>query len=83
MTECFELTERLELCADYADLTGRELPEYIRKLPLNRLREALRQARAGVVFGELKLPKLSKAAEDSSLQDWDRQDDKNGNAYGS
>jgi len=47
-------------------------------LPLNRLREALRQARTGVVFGE---PKQPKAAEDSSLADWDRQDDKNGNAY--
>ena len=57
MTECFELMERLELCADYADIAGRELPEHIRKLPLNRLREALRQARTGVVFGEPKLPK--------------------------
>jgi hypothetical protein len=80
MTECFEIAELLELCVEYVDLTGRELPEYIRHLPLDRLREALRQARTGVVFGELKLPK---AAEKSSLQDWDRQDDKNGNAYGS
>lgn len=78
MVECFDLMERLELCAEYSDLTGRELPEHIRKLPLNRLREALRQARTGVVFGE---PKQPKAAEDSSLADWDRQDDKNGNAY--
>jgi hypothetical protein len=70
--------ERLKLCAEYSDLTGRELPEHIRNLPLNRLREALRQARTGVVFGE---PKQPKAAEDCSLADWDRQDDKNGNAY--
>ena len=80
MTECFELTERLELCADYADLTGRDLPEHIRKLPLNRLREALRQARNGVVFGE---PKTPTPIESSSLVDWDNQDAKNGNAYGS
>ena len=80
MTECFELTERLELCADYADITGKELPEHIRKLPLNRLREALRQARSGIVFGE---PKPPKAAENSSLLEWDNQDAKNGNAYGS
>ena len=68
MTECFELTERLELCADYADITGKELPEHIR------------QARSGIVFGE---PKPPKAAENSSLLDWDNQDAKNGNAYGS
>lgn len=72
--------ERLELCADYADLTGRELPEHIRKLPLPLLREALRQARNGIVFGE---PKPPKAAENSSLLEWDNQDAKNGSAYGS
>ena len=81
MTECFELMERMKLCADYTDLTGRELPEHIRKLPLSRLREALRQAREdGVIFGE---PNTPAPAETSSLMDWDRQDDKNGNAYGS
>lgn len=81
MTECFELMERLELCADYTDLTGKELPEHIRKLPLGRLREALRQAREdGVVFGEPK-PPAAEALGDCSLMDIDRQDEKNGNAY--
>lgn len=73
-------TERLELCADYADIAGRELPEHIRKLPLDRVRLAICAARNGVVFGE---PKLPKAAENLSLMDWDNQDAKNGNAYGS
>lgn len=70
--------ERLQLCAEYADIAGRELPEHIRKLPLERLREALRQARNGVVFGE---PKPPTPFDGSSLMDWDRQDEKNGNAY--
>ena len=78
MAECFELVERFELCAEYADITGRELPEQIRNLPLNRLRGAIEQARSGVVFGE---PKPPKEEDTSSLMDWDRQDDKNGNAY--
>jgi hypothetical protein len=80
VTDYVLLNERIELLAEYREITGRELPAYIRKLPLNRLREALRQARSGVVFGE---PKQPKAAENSSLLDWDNQDAKNGNAYGS
>jgi hypothetical protein len=81
VAECFELMERLELCADYTDLTGKELPEHIRKLPLPRLREAVRQAKEhGIVFGE---PKTPAPCDNSSLMEWDHQDDKNGNAYGS
>lgn len=81
MTECFELMERLELCAGYADIAGKELPEHIRKLPLPRLREAVRQAREdGVVFGEPK-PRAEESLGNCSLMDIDRQDDKNGNAY--
>lgn len=80
MSNCTELNERLQLCADYADITGRDLPPHIRCLPLERLREALRQARSGIVFGE---PKTPAPIESSSLVDWDNQDAKNGNAYGS
>lgn len=76
-----ELLQRLRYCEEYRDITGKELPEHIRKLPLPRLREALRQAReGGVVFGE---PKAPAPIDISSLVDWDNQDAKNGNAYGS
>jgi hypothetical protein len=73
-------TERLRFCEEYHEITGKELPEYIQKMPLDRLRLAICAARNGIVFGELKPPK---SAENSSLLDWDNQDAKNGNAYGS
>ena len=79
VSECTELMQRLQLQAEYYELTGKALPEYIRRLPIDKLRLAIQQARAGVVFGEWK----ELREEDSgSLMDWDRQDDKNGNAYG-
>ena len=80
MSDCVELNERLQLRAEYYQITGRELPDHIRKLSLVLVKEALRQAREGIVFGDMKPPQV---ADDSSLMDWDRQDMKNGNAYGS
>jgi hypothetical protein len=80
VTDYVLLNERIELLAEYREITGRELPAYICRLSIQPLREALRQARSGVVFGE---PKQPKDAENSSLLEWDNQDAKNGNAYGS
>lgn len=75
-----ELLQRLRYCEEYRDITGRELPEHIQKLPLDRVRLAICAARNGIVFGE---PKTPAPIETSSLVDWDNQDAKNGNAYGS
>jgi len=75
-----ELLQRLRYCEEYRDITGKELPEYIQKMPLDRLRLAVCAARNGIVFGE---PKTPSPIENSSLVDWDNQDAKNGNAYGS
>ena len=71
--------ERLRLQAEYHELTGKALPNHICRLPIDKLRLAIQQARAGVVFGEWKEPREE---DSSSLMDWDRQDDKNSNAYG-
>ncbi len=80
MPKCFEIAERQRLVAEYHDITGRDLPDHIKRLPLPRLEEAIRQARAGVIFGEPK-PRAGESLGDCSLMDFDRQDDKNGNAY--
>jgi hypothetical protein len=73
-----EKDERASLIGDYRRITGKELPEHMRRIPLPSLERAIEQARSGVVFGE---PKPPKEEDTSSLMDWDRQDDKNGNAY--
>jgi len=79
--DCIELSQRLELQAEYHLITGLDLPKHIRQLPTEKLREAVRQAREdGGIFGELKPPVPEQ--QPSSLTDWDRQDFKNGNAYG-
>lgn len=75
-----ELLQRLRYCEEYRDITGKDLPEHIQNLPLDRVRLAICAARNGVVFGE---PKTPAPIESSSLVDWDNQDAKNGNAYGS
>jgi hypothetical protein len=62
--------------------TGEEMPDEIASLPLDRIRKAVTWREAGVMVG---VPKLLTQADvdDSSMMDWDRQDQKNGNAYGS
>jgi hypothetical protein len=47
---------------------------------LERIRKAVTWREAGIVVGVPKALEPVKADE-SSLMDWDRQDDKNGNAY--
>ena len=79
MSDCIDLMQRLQLQAKYYELTGKALPEHIRRLPIDKLQLAIEQARAGVVFGE---PKEPREENPSSMMDWDRQDMKNGNAYG-
>jgi hypothetical protein len=78
VTRCDELAKRQEYYAEYHDITGQELPKYIQTMPLDAVRRAICAARNGVIFGE---PKTPKTEDESSLMDWDRQDEKNGNAY--
>ena len=60
--------------------TGEDMPDEIASLPLERIRKAVTWCEAGITVG---VPKALTPAEvdESSLMDWDRQDDKNGNAY--
>jgi hypothetical protein len=62
--------------------TGEEMPDEIASLPMERIRKAVTWCEAGVMVG---VPKALEPVEEdeSSMVDWDRQDQKNGNAYGS
>jgi hypothetical protein len=62
--------------------TGEEMPDEIASLPMERIRKAVTWREAGVMVG---VPKALEPVEEdeSSMVDWDRQDQKNGNAYGS
>lgn len=75
-----EKDERAGLLAEYRRVAGKEIPDHMRRLPVSMLEEAISQARRGVVHGD---PKPPKEEDTSSLLDWDRQHQKNGNAYGS
>jgi hypothetical protein len=80
MSENSESAKRLAFCQEYHEITGKELPEHIQNLPLDGVRRAICAARNGIVFGEPK--PTEKPVDESSMMDWDRQDQKNGNAYG-
>ncbi len=80
MSKSTEISERQQLAAEYLDLAKKELPLHIKQLPISSLRLAIQQARVGVVFGDLK---QATAENPSSLMEWDSQDEKNSNAYGS
>jgi hypothetical protein len=74
------LMELEALKARWLAKTGEDMPDEIASLPLERIRKAVTWREAGIVVG---VPKALTPAEvdESSLMDWDRQDDKNGNAY--
>jgi hypothetical protein len=76
------LTEFQKLRDRWEAKTGEQMPESITALPLETIRRAVELTEMGYTVG-LHTPKESPPEEQpSSLTDWDRQDFKNGNAYG-
>ncbi len=67
-----------QLKSEWLDTIGSPMPDRVAVLEIEKIKIALEMAKNGAVFGEL--PSV-KPTNDSSLMDWDRQDDKNGNAY--
>ena len=74
-----ELTKLLDR---WQEKTGEPMPCSILRLPIDRIRRAVELTEAGVTvfvpFENVTVP----ADNSDSMADWDRQDCKNGNAYG-
>ena len=75
------MTEFQRLQARWEAKTGSEMPVEIGSMTLEKIRKAVALVEAGAVVGchTPKPPAIE--TQESSLEDWDRQDDKNGNAY--
>ena len=63
--------------------TGEDMPLDIAKLPLDRIRRAVELTEKGITVAVPKYSPQPAETVEESMMDWDRQDDKNGNAYGS
>jgi hypothetical protein len=60
---------------------GNEMPDDIASQPIEIVRKAVHWRRQGIVCVIAK-DAVGATVADDSISDWDRQDDKNGNAYG-
>ena len=74
-------TERYELYRRWHAKMNEPMPDEIAELPLKKIKYAVEQVEAGAVVGIQKAP-VAVTPDDSSMEMWDRQDEKNGNAYG-
>ena len=79
------MTELETLKLRWAAKTREPMPEHIEVLPIQFVRSAVEKTERGEAFF---VPRAkpeewrSVLREECSIADWDRQDDKNGNAYG-
>jgi hypothetical protein len=71
-----------ELKAQWLETDGSPMPEDIASQPLEMVRKAVRWRKAGITVGVGKHVEPTVEVVEDSLMDWDRQDQKNGNAYG-
>ena len=71
------------LKARWKQKTGEEMPEDIASQPLMIVAKAVRLCEAGFTVAVGKHVEPTVEVVEDSLMDWDRQDQKNGNAYGS
>jgi len=60
---------------------GSPMPDNIASQPLEMVRKAVRWRKAGITVAVGKHVEPTVEVAEDSLMDWDRQDDKNGNAY--
>ena len=74
------ITEYQELRERWLKADGKPLPQDIFHQPLELIRKAVAWREKGIVACVSK-PMTPTTVDESSLMDWDRQDDKNGNAY--
>jgi len=75
--------ELLRLKAEWLEIVKTPMPEHIASMSFEKIRFVIDAAKDGVIYGPLKTTAKTPLTDDSSLMDWDRQDMKNGNAYGS
>jgi methyl coenzyme M reductase subunit D len=61
---------------------GNEMPDDIASQPIELVRKAVHWLRQGIVVAVAKEPTEIVAKAADVIADWDRQDDKNSNAYG-
>lgn len=67
----------------WLEADGNPMPEDIASQPLEMVRKAVRWRKAGITVAVGKPVEPTTEVVEESLMDWDRQDMKNGNAYGS
>lgn len=75
------MAELEELQSTWMDVTGEPMPAEIAGQPIELVRKAVKWRKCGVTVAVPRLRPMGCEQEESSMQDWDRQDDKNGNAY--
>lgn len=77
------MNELQQLHSEWHRITGEDMPQHIADLHIATIRRAVELRRKGITVGVLKPRPIEVESDTSSLMDWDRQDEKNGNAYGS
>ena len=78
------MTELEKLQTRWLAKVGDIMPDAITQLPVEKVRFAVSLVEDGATVVVSKEPRHEKLTDDSnSMADWDLQDDKNGNAYGS
>ena len=70
-----------ELKEQWLEADGNPMPDNIVSQPLEMVRKAVRWRKAGITVAVGKPVDLAADVAEDSLMEWDRQDDKNGNAY--
>tara|TARA_R110000822_G_scaffold17178_6_gene57967 strand:+ start:1917 stop:2144 length:228 start_codon:yes stop_codon:yes gene_type:complete len=71
------------LKARWKQKTGEEMPDDIASLTVRQIMRAVELTELGITVVIPKEPSNVAADDSVSMADWDRQDEKNGNAYGS
>jgi len=71
------------LKARWNKTTGEEMPDDIASLTVRQIMRAVELTEKGITVVIPKDPRKAAAEDSDSMPDWDRQDEKNGNAYGS
>ena len=77
------MTELEKLQTRWLVKVGDIMPDAITQLPVEKVRFAVSLVEDGATVVVSKEPSNIAADDSNSMSDWDRQDDKNGNAYGS
>ena len=69
--------------ARWKQKTGEEMPDDIASLTVHQIMRAVELTEQGITVVVPKAVEPVAADDGDSMADWDRQDEKNGNAYGS